>query len=94
MGREDIVLAIMEKHPKDFPTKTAAERSVKAVFDEIQRAVANGESVTLPGFGSFKAVARAARVARNPKTGEELTVPARRVPVFKAGKAFKDAVDK
>lgn len=94
MNREDLALAIMEKQPKDFPSKAAVDKAVKAVLEEIQCAVARGDSVVLPGFGSFKAVERAARVARNPQTGEELNVPARRAPVFKPGKAFKDAVNK
>lgn len=60
-----------------------------AVIDEL----ANGGEVALVGFGTFKVADRAARVGRNPKTGEEIQINASKVPTFKAGKALKDAVN-
>ena len=73
-------------------SKRAATEAVDAVLDTITRAVARGEKVTLPGFGSFEKRLRAPRVARNPQTGAEMKLPATSVPAFKAGKDFKDAV--
>ena len=92
MNREDIVISLMEKNPKDFKSHAAAVRAVNGVFNTIRDAVAAGDTVNVVGFGTFAARDRAARVARNPKTGETIAVPAKRAPGFKAGKAFKEAV--
>lgn len=73
-------------------TKAQAERIVNGIFDSITNALSQGEEVSIAGFGSFEAKMRAARTARNPRTGEEVQVPAKRVPKFKAAKALKDAV--
>jgi DNA-binding protein HU-beta len=73
-------------------SKRAATDAVDAVIDSIARAVAKGEKVTLPGFGSFERRLRAPRTARNPQTGAAIRIPATAVPAFKAGKDFKDAV--
>ncbi len=74
-----------------------SKRTVAGVLDEaidlIQKAVKKGERVTLPGFGTFERRARAARTARNPRTGEEIKVKASKVPAFKAGSAFKEYVN-
>ncbi len=74
-----------------------SKRTVANVLDEaidlIQRSVKKGERVTLPGFGTFERRARAARTARNPRTGEEIKVKASKVPAFKAGSAFKEFVN-
>ena len=69
--------------------RTAA---VDAVFSTIQDALAEGEKVQLIGFGNFEVRERAARKGRNPQTGEEIEIPASKVPAFKPGKALKDAV--
>ncbi|HVF54009.1 MAG TPA: HU family DNA-binding protein [Actinomycetota bacterium] len=73
-----------------------SKRTVQDVVDEtinqIQRTVKKGEKVTLPGFGTFERRARAARTARNPRTGEEIKVKAAKVPAFKAGAGFKEFV--
>ena len=63
-----------------------------AILDEIQGALKNGEKVQLVGFGSFEVRQKAARKGRNPKTNEEITIPASKCPAFKAGKAFKDYI--
>lgn len=73
-------------------TKAAAGRAVDALIDEVVNAVAKGDTVTLVGFGSFKAAKRAARTGKNPKTGATLKIPATTVPKFTAGTAFKAAV--
>ena len=72
--------------------KADAEKAVNAVFASIKEAVAEGEKVQLIGFGTFEAKERAARECRNPKTGETVKVGATKVPAFKAGQGFKDAV--
>lgn len=73
-------------------TKKVASTLLDALMDAITQAVADGEKVTLVGFGSWEARERKARDGRNPKTGEQMTIPATTVPTFSAGKQFKDAV--
>ena len=75
-------------------SKKDAEKALAAVVDSVKEAVAKGDKVQLVGFGSFELKERAARVGRNPRTKEEIAIPASKAPVFKAGKAFKDAVAK
>jgi DNA-binding protein HU-beta len=72
--------------------KKDVEKVVNTVIDSIVDAVAKDEKVQLVGFGTFEKRHRAARKGRNPATNEEITIPALNVPVFKAGKAFKDRV--
>ena len=69
-----------------------AEKALRAVVETITEAVVKGDKVQLVGFGSFETKQREARTGRNPKTKETIEIPATRVPVFKAGKALKDAV--
>ena len=71
-----------------------AEKAVAATFEAITSALSQGERVQLVGFGSFETKTRQARVGRNPKTLEPIEIPASTAPVFKAGKALKDAVAK
>ena len=73
-------------------TKKDSGRALDAVFEAITEALAGGQRVQLVGFGSFEVRRRAARKGRNPQTGKEIQIGARRVPAFKAGKALKDAV--
>jgi len=73
-------------------TKAEAERAVDTVFDSITASLKSGEEVSVAGFGIFEAKMRAARTARNPRTGETLQVPAMRTPKFRAAKALKEAV--
>lgn len=73
-------------------TQKAATALLNALIDSITQVVASGEKVTLVGFGSFEARDRKAREGRNPKTGETMKIPATVVPVFSAGKEFKEAV--
>ena len=73
-------------------SKKEAEAVITAALDAITAALKDGDKVQLVGFGSFEVKKRAARVGRNPKTKETIEIPASVVPVFKAGKALKDAV--
>ena len=72
-------------------SKKDAEKALAATVETITESVVKGDKVQLVGFGSFELKCRPARVGRNPKTKEAIEIPASRVPVFKAGKAFKDA---
>ncbi|HEX5090646.1 MAG TPA: HU family DNA-binding protein [Nocardioides sp.] len=69
-----------------------AERALDAVLDTITKAVASGDKVTIPGFGTFEKRERSARTGRNPQTGAEIQIAATSVPGFKAGAKFKSAV--
>jgi len=73
-------------------TKKAAADALEAFMEAVMSNVAKGESVTLTGFGTYRASKRAARTGRNPQTGDTIKIPARTVPVFRPGKEFKDMV--
>ncbi len=73
-------------------SKKEADDAISATFAAIQKALKKGDTVTLVGFGTFKVSKRKARKGRNPQTGKEIKIAAKKVPVFKAGKGFKDAV--
>jgi len=75
-------------------TKKDAETVINKMMDTIIQSVSRGEKVTLVGFGTFEASQRKARTGRNPKTNEPLHIPAKRVPRFKVGKEFAEAVNK
>jgi len=85
---------IQELATKIDVSKAAAERFVNAFTETVSDAIAEGDSVQLIGFGTFTVRERNARTARNPKTGEPITIAAKAAPVFKAGKALKEAVNK
>ncbi len=74
-------------------SKAAAGRAVESVLDIIATSLRNGDTVTLVGFGTFTTRKRAARSGRNPRTGATIQIPASTLPVFKPGKALKDAVN-
>jgi DNA-binding protein HU-beta len=74
-------------------SKKDAEAVLKSIVDNTIKAVKKGEGVQLVGFGTFAQAKRKARTAKNPKTGEEIKIAAKKVPVFKAGKAFKETVN-
>lgn len=74
-------------------SKKDAAAAVNAVLDVIEAELKKGEKIQLTGFGSFEVKAREARECRNPRTGEIVTAPASKRPVFVAGKALKDAVN-
>ncbi|EKU94245.1 HB [Alloiococcus otitis] len=75
-------------------TKKDASAAVEAVFDSITETLSNDEKVQIIGFGTFEVRERAARKGRNPQTGDEIEIPASKVPAFKAGKALKESVKK
>lgn len=75
-------------------TKVDAEKAVKSTIDAISNTLAKGESVTLIGFGTFSVYERAKRTGKNPRTGESIKIPAKKVPKFKAGKALSELVVK
>jgi len=73
-------------------TKVEAKKVVECVFENISDCMAGGEAVRLVGFGTFGVKKREARMARNPRTGEKISIPAMNVPFFKAGKELKEKV--
>lgn len=74
-------------------SKAAAGRALDAMISAVTQTLTQGEQVTLVGFGTFSVRDRAARTGRNPQTGETIQIRAAKVPTFKAGKAFKDALN-
>lgn len=73
-------------------TRVLADRVLTATIESVIEAVANSDRVALVGFGSFEQRTRNARIGRNPQTGEEIQIPPQTVPVFSAGKIFRDRV--
>ena len=91
MNKSDLIAAIAAK---TGDTKKSAEASVNAFVEVVTNALKKGDKVQLVGFGSFEVRKRAARKGRNPQTKEEIKIPASKAPVFKAGKALKELVNK
>lgn len=89
MNKGELIDAIVTKVDV---TKKEADAILTATLETILESVAQGEKVTLVGFGTFEARERQAREGRNPATGQPIQIPATRVPVFSAGKGFKDRV--
>ena len=88
MNKADIVNEIA----KVVKTKKDAQAAMDCVISSIAKALENGDSVSLVGFGTFKVAERKARKGRNPQTGEEIDIKASKVPKFVAGKTLKEAV--
>ena len=91
MNKSELIAAIAAKTGE---TKKDAEATLNAFVDAVTEALVKGDKVQLVGFGSFEVRKRAARKGRNPQTKEEIKIPASKAPVFKAGKALKDLVNK
>ncbi|GAA0117188.1 MULTISPECIES: HU family DNA-binding protein [Clostridium] len=91
MNKLELVTNMAEKSGL---TKKDAETALKAFIESVEEALSKGEKVQLVGFGTFETRERAARKGRNPRTKEEIDIPASKAPVFKAGKEFKDIVNK
>ena len=91
MNKAELIAAIAAK---TGDTKKAAEASVNAFVEVVTDSLKKGEKVQLVGFGSFEVRKRAARKGRTPQTKEKIKIPASKAPVFKAGKALKELVNK
>ena len=91
VNKSELITSIAEKSKL---TKKDAEAALKGIIESIEETLEKGEKVQLVGFGTFETRARAARMGRNPRTKEEIQIAASTVPVFKAGKEFKDIVNK
>ncbi|NCE63497.1 HU family DNA-binding protein [Pseudoflavonifractor sp. 524-17] len=90
MNKTELIAAASEKSGL---SKKDTETALTAIVDAITAALAEGDKVQLVGFGGFEVKNRAARMGRNPRTKEAVEIPASKLPVFKPGKALKDAVD-
>ncbi len=90
VNKTELVAGVAEKTGM---TKKDAEKAVNALFESIQEALTSGDKVQMIGFGTFEVKERPARKGRNPRTGEDIVIPASKNPGFKAGKALKDAVN-
>lgn len=91
MNKKELIAAVAQS--ADL-TKKQAEAAVAAFTDVVTKALAEGDKVQIVGFGSFEVRKREARQGKNPRTKEIINIPASKVPAFKAGNAFKDAVNK
>ena len=91
MIRSELTQIIADQNPHLF--QRDVERIVNTVFDEITNAMANGDRVELRGFGAFSVKKRDARVGRNPRTGESVSVSEKHVPFFKTGKLLRDRLN-
>jgi integration host factor subunit beta len=91
MTKSDLIKRLAEANPHLYVRDI--ERIVGRVFDEISAALARGDRVELRGFGAFSVRARAERVGRNPRTGDEVAVPNKVVPYFKTGKELRDRLN-
>ena len=90
MNKNDLISSVAEASGL---TKADAGRAVDGVFDSIASALSSGDDVRIVGFGSFSVANRAASTGRNPRTGEEVQIPASKQPKFKAGAPLKSAVN-
>ncbi|MCD7742504.1 MAG: HU family DNA-binding protein [Ruminococcus sp.] len=91
MKKAELVSAIAEKGGY---SKKDAEKALNTVIESISDVLVAGDKITLVGFGTFKTKENPARTGRNPRTKEPVEIPAKTVPVFKAGQSLKDAVNK
>lgn len=91
MTKSELIQRIAEQNPHLYLRDV--ERIVATIFDEISRALANGDRVELRGFGAFSVRQRDARTGRNPRTGETVDVEAKQVPFFKCGKELRERLN-
>lgn len=91
MNKQDLVLQLANKIQI---TQKAADEILSTTLESIMKSLSKGDKVTLAGFGTFQPRKRKERKGRNPKTGEEIQIPASIVPKFSAGKRFKDSVNR
>ena len=90
MNKTELIAAMAEESGL---TKTDPEKALNAFVPQVAAALKAGEKIQLTGFGSFEVKERAERIGRNPRTKEEVKIPASKAPVFKAGKPLKDALN-
>ena len=88
MNKADLVSEVA----KEVGSNRKANAAVSCVFDAIKKALKKGQTLTLVGFGTFRVSKRKARLGRNPQTGQEIKIPAKKVPKFSPGKNLKNAV--
>ena len=91
MNKSELINAVAEKAEI---SKKDADKAVAAVIETVIDTLKKGDKVQLVGFGTFEGRARSARTGLNPQTKEKIQIPASKLPVFKAGKAFKDVIAK
>ena len=91
MNKTELIAAVAEKTGL---TKKEAERIVNATFETVAETLKKGDKVSVSGFGIFEVKTREARIGRNPRTKDEIKIPATKLPAFKASKTLKDAVAK
>ena len=91
MNKTELIAAVAQEAEM---TKKDAEKALNATIDTIIKAVAEGDKIQLTGFGTFEQRQRNARTGCDPRTGNTIEIPASKVPAFKAGKGFKDIVNK
>ena len=90
MNRKELLESVLNNKELKHITKKDADRIITATFETIKKTVKKGEDVSLVGFGTWLRAKRAARTGVNPATGEKIKIPAKKVPKFRAGKAWKD----
>ncbi len=91
MTKSELIQRIAELNPHLYHRDV--ERIVSTIFEEISAALARGERVELRGFGAFSVKSRAARIGRNPRTGEAVQVAAKNLPYFKTGKELRERLN-
>lgn len=91
MNKTELIAAVAEKSGL---SKKDADNAVNAMLDVVVETLSQGDKVQIVGFGTFEVRSRSERQGRDPRTNNPITIPASKSPAFKAGKAFKDAVDR
>lgn len=91
MTKSELIAALAASHKQ--LAASDIDVAVKTILDTMVESLANGQRIEIRGFGSFSLSERAPRLGRNPKTGEQVSVPGKRVPHFKAGKELRERVD-
>ena len=91
MTKSELISRLAERYPQLVAKD--AEFAVKTILDAMSEALARGHRIEIRGFGSFSVSRRPPRIGRNPRSGEQVTIPEKRVPHFKPGKALREAVD-
>ncbi len=91
MTKKEFIALFAEKG--NFESKAEAERKLDVVLDLFEETLVNGDDINFVGWGKFEVKETVARTGRNPKTGEEIAIPAKKVVKFKAGKGLADKVD-